>query len=126
LIRTLVYVESDILIALTITIEKPLRWLAGEIKTPPFSAAGRVEAGMLLRRLQRGERLGMPSSRAIAEIGRSCRELRVSDGHQSWRIIYRVDRDAILILGVFQKKSRKTPQRVIRNCRRRLREYDGG
>jgi len=40
--------------------------------------------------------------------------------------MYRVDQDAILVLDVFQKKSRKTPQRVIRDCRRRLREYDGG
>ena len=108
------------------TIDKPLRWLAGEIKTPPFSASARIEAGVLLRRLQRGERLGMPASRAMPEIGRHCRELRLRDDRQSWRVIYRVDQDAILVLDVFHKKSRKTPQRVIRNCRRRLREYDGG
>lgn len=28
---------------------KPLVWLHGEIKTPPFTAEGRQEAGMLLR-----------------------------------------------------------------------------
>ncbi len=27
---------------------KPLVWLHGEVKTPPFSAAGRIEAGRLL------------------------------------------------------------------------------
>jgi hypothetical protein len=41
---------------------KPLVWLHGEVKTPPFSAEARVEAGVLLRRLQDGESLGMPHS----------------------------------------------------------------
>ena len=36
---------------------KPLVWLKGEIKTPPFTAEGRKEAGLLLRLLQEGERL---------------------------------------------------------------------
>jgi len=62
----------------------------------------------------------------MREIGRDCHELRIRDGQQAWRIVYRVDMDAILVLDVFQKKSRKTPRRVIRNCQRRLREYDGG
>jgi hypothetical protein len=43
--------------------DKPLVWLHGEIKTPPFTAAARIEAGVLLRRLQRGELLGLPHSR---------------------------------------------------------------
>jgi hypothetical protein len=42
------------------TTDKPIVWLRGEVKTPPFSAAARLEAGTLLRRLQRGEKLGMP------------------------------------------------------------------
>jgi hypothetical protein len=42
-------------------VDKPLVWLHGEIRTPPLSAAARVEAGVLLRRLQRGEILGLPS-----------------------------------------------------------------
>jgi len=40
--------------------DKPVVWLAGELKTPPFSKDARVEAGFLLRRLQQGETLGMP------------------------------------------------------------------
>jgi hypothetical protein len=39
-----------------------LVWLAGEVKTPPFSLDARIEAGMLLRRLQRGEKLALPHS----------------------------------------------------------------
>jgi hypothetical protein len=29
---------------------KPLVWLHGEVKTPPFSKSARIEAGFLLRR----------------------------------------------------------------------------
>jgi len=54
--------------------DKPLRWFAGEIKTPPFSTPARIEAGVLLRRLQRGERLGMPASRPLPEVGLRCHE----------------------------------------------------
>lgn len=31
--------------------DQPLAWLHGEIKTPPFSTAARLEAGYLLRLL---------------------------------------------------------------------------
>ncbi len=31
--------------------DKPLVWLRGEVKTPPFGAEARVQAGFLLRRL---------------------------------------------------------------------------
>jgi hypothetical protein len=51
--------------------DKPLVWLHGEIKTPPFSALARIEAGVLLRRLQRGETLRMPQSRPMPSIGLS-------------------------------------------------------
>ncbi len=40
--------------------DKPLVWLRGEVKTPPFSFGARIEAGVLLRRLQRGENLSLP------------------------------------------------------------------
>jgi len=42
---------------------KPLVWLHGEIKTPPFSSSARIEAGFLFRLLQMGETLSMPHSR---------------------------------------------------------------
>jgi hypothetical protein len=41
--------------------DKPLAWLSGEVKTPPFSKEARIEAGFFLRRLQRGESLSMPN-----------------------------------------------------------------
>lgn len=105
-------------------VEKPLAWLHGEVKTPPFSAAARVEAGYLLRRLQMGERLSLPHSRPMPSIGTRCHELRVNDGNKTWRIVYRIDEDAVIILDVFEKKTRKTPNDVVDNCKRRLQLYE--
>ena len=82
---------------------KPLVWLHGEVKTPPFSRAGRVQAGFLLRRLQNGELIELPASRPMPTIGRNCHELRVEDGDVTWRILYHLTSDAVVILEVFQK-----------------------
>ena len=106
--------------------EKPLVWLRGEVKTPPFSREARLEAGMLLRRLQRSENLHLPHSRPMPSIGARSHELRINDVDKSWRIVYRIDVDAIVILAVFAKKSGKTPKKVIDGCKRRLRNYDSG
>lgn len=104
--------------------DKPLVWLHGEIKTPPFSREGRIETGVLLRRLQRGENLSLPHSRPMVAIGARCHELRVVDRDETWRIMYRTDPDAIVIIDVFSKKTRRTPREVIDRCRSRLRRYD--
>jgi phage-related protein len=106
--------------------DKPLVWLRGEIKTPPFSAAARVEAGILLRRLQQGESIGMPHARSMPAIGVRCHELRIRDENRTWRIVYRVDADAVIIGDVFAKTTRTTPAAVIANCKRRFRAYDEG
>lgn len=103
---------------------KPLVWLHGEVKTPPFSKEARIEAGYLLRRLQRGDNLGMPHSRPMPTIGPRCHELRITDEDKIWRIIYRVDADAVIILEAFSKTTNKTPKSVIEVCKRRLRDYD--
>jgi len=105
-------------------IDKPLVWLKGEIKTPPFSSAARVEAGTLLRRLQRGESIGLPHSRPMPSIGRRCHELRIQDENVTWRIVYRLDPDAIVIGEVFPKKSGATPKNVIDDCKGRFKRYD--
>ncbi|HWW95743.1 MAG TPA: type II toxin-antitoxin system RelE/ParE family toxin [Vicinamibacteria bacterium] len=104
--------------------DKPLAWLHGEVKTPPFSKAARIETGYLLRELQRGKGLSMPHSRPMPGIGARCHELRVIDKGITWRLVYRVDPDAIVIAEVFAKKSAKTPAAVLDACRRRLKEYD--
>lgn len=104
--------------------DKPLVWLEGEIKTPPFSANARIEAGTLLRLLQQGETIGLPHSRPMPSIGRRCHELRIRDEDATWRIVYRLDADAVIIGEVFPKKSGKTPKRVIDACRSRFKRYD--
>jgi phage-related protein len=103
--------------------DKPLVWIEGEIKTPPFSAEARIEAGVLLRRLQHGEHLGLPHSRPMPDIGAGCHELRIRDESRNWRIFYHIAADAIVILAVHPKTMRKTPPTLIENCQRRLKLY---
>ena len=105
-------------------LDKPLVWLHGEVRTPPFSKQARLDAGLLLRRVQRGEKLSLPHSRPMPSIGARCHELRITDQGQSWRIVYRIDDDAIVIADVFSKKTRRTPREVVERCGHRLRNYD--
>jgi len=92
--------------------DKPLVWLKGE------------EAGTLLRRLQRGERIGLPHSRPMPTIGKRCHELRINDEDSTWRIVYRTDGDAVIIGAVFSKKTPTTPKQVIDTCKSRFKNYD--
>jgi phage-related protein len=103
---------------------KPLVWLHGEIKTPPFTAEGRQEAGMLLRLLQAGEHLRMPQAEPLPNLGRRCGALRVRDAEHNWRIMYRVDSDVVLVVEVYSKKTRRIPDEVTERCTQRLKQYD--
>lgn len=103
--------------------DKPLVWLRGEIRTPPFGSDARIEAGFLLRRLQRGESLGLPHSRPMPSVGPGCHELRIVDDNLNWRIMYHIAADAVVILDVFKKQTEATPNAVIVTCRRRLAEF---
>jgi len=105
---------------------KPLVWLHGEVKSPPFTPAARIEAGVLLRLLQNGEYLGMPHSRPLPRIGPGCHELRVRDAGCAWRIVYAIESDAVVILEVFAKKTQATPTSIVDVCRRRLARYRDG
>lgn len=105
--------------------DKALVWLHGEVKSPPFSKAARIQAGFLLRNLQCGSLIEMPASRPMPSVGANCHELRLRDSEvgKTWRIIYQIDKDAIVILEVFPKKTQTTPRQVIQNCKRRLKAY---
>jgi phage-related protein len=103
--------------------DKVLVWLRGQIITPPFTTAARREAGVLLRQLQQGIVLGLPKSRPMPSVGVRCHELRIPDKDCTWRIIYRIEPDAILILDVFQKKTQATPKSVIEQSKARLAQY---
>jgi len=106
------------------TKKKPIVWQHGEVKTPPFSQTARLEACFLLRQLQKGLHVSMPASRPMPLIGERCHELRINDKHSHWRIVYRIDTDAILILEVFSKKTGTTPKTIIDMCKQRIRQYD--
>ena len=105
---------------------RPLRWLKGHLKTPPLSPAARREAGFLLRMLQEGFTLAMPHSRPLPSLGPRCHELRIRDAGGSWRVIYRIDDDAIVIAEVFRKTTMAIPAHVLRTCRQRFADLDGG
>jgi phage-related protein len=66
----------------------------------------------------------MPASRPMPSIGVRCHELRINDKAGNWRLVYRIEPDAIVILEVFAKKTRTTPNAIIDACQRRLKEYE--
>jgi phage-related protein len=57
-------------------------------------------------------------------IGPRCHELRINDRTGTWRIIYRLDEDAVIVGNVFLKKTAATPSAVITACKRRFVRYD--
>ncbi len=103
---------------------KAIVWLHGEIKTPPFSEQARKEAGFLIGKLQDGESLGMPGAEPLPIVGPRCGAIRVRDAQHNWRIMYRVDPTEVLIVDVYDKKTRKIPDQVIDRCKKRLRTHD--
>jgi phage-related protein len=60
----------------------------------------------------------------MPSIGTRCNELRINDENLTWRIIYRIYNDAILILDVFEKKTSKTPKSIIDICKQRIKRYE--
>lgn len=60
----------------------------------------------------------------MPSIGPRCHELRIPDQDTDWRIVYRLDPDAVAILAVFEKKTPRTPLHVIYACRQRLKRYE--
>jgi phage-related protein len=60
----------------------------------------------------------------MPSLGRRCHELRILDDSGAWRIIYRLDADAVVIVDVFSKKSPQTPKNVVASVKQRLQAYD--
>jgi len=73
--------------------------------------------------LQKGEKLSMPHSRPLPSIGRNCHELRIRDKGRTWRIVYHIDDDTVIILEVFAKKTEQTPNHVVKGWEIRLNKY---
>ena len=78
---------------------------------------------MLLRHLQLGENISLPHSRPMPSVGKACHELRIQDETKTWRIVYHMDIESIVILEVFSKTTQQTPKLVIDTCKARLRRY---
>jgi phage-related protein len=75
------------------------------LKTPSvFFQLARLEAGYLLRKLQQGEMLGIPHSRPMPSICSRCDELRINDESATWRIVYRLDAGAVVIVEIFSRR----------------------
>lgn len=104
---------------------KPLVWLHGKIKTPPLSP--KCESypwDTIFAWFSWGVTSGMPHARLMKSMGKRCFELRVKDAGVNWRLVYRLDEDAIVVVGLFSKTSRATADRIVEVCRKRLSHYD--
>jgi phage-related protein len=64
-----------------------------------------------------------PHSRPMPNVGPRGHELRINDTTKSWRIMYRIDADAIVIAAVFEKRTQTTPAQMIAVCQQRLKVY---
>jgi len=104
--------------------DKKIVWFKTEIKSPPFSKKARIEAGYLLRLLQQGYKLSMPQSEKISDLCSRCHMLRIKDEDKWYRIIYRIDSDAIVLFHVFEKKTNKITKSILNTCRQRMKQYD--
>ena len=104
--------------------EKPVRWIAERVKSPPFSDAARAEVGRLLGMLQQGLYVGMPASRPLTSVGPRCHELRIRDDRIQWRLVYRLDRNSVLVARVFAKKSKAQQQQEFSLAKVRLKNHD--
>lgn len=60
----------------------------------------------------------------MSSIGKNVHEIRVDDGELTWRIVYCIYADAVVILEVFKKKTNKTPKKVIDVCKSRKKLYE--
>ena len=88
-----------------------------------FPKEVRVKLGRGLLRLQIGERLGMPNSRAMPGVAGGVSELRVLGEDGSYRAIYyAASSRGVLVFHAFVKKSQQTPPLEIELARKRLKE----
>jgi len=60
----------------------------------------------------------------MPSIGTHCHELRIRDQDKNWRILHRIDDDAVVIVEVFHKTTKAPPKTVIEICQKRLARYD--
>jgi phage-related protein len=59
----------------------------------------------------------------MPSLAKGCHQLRIQDASRTWRIVYFVDPEAVVILEVFAKTTQRTPKSVLDASRARLRRY---
>lgn len=92
-----------------------------EVKKFPESI--KKELGYLIFKLQIGENLDMPYSRAMTSIAKGCYELRIKDSDGIYRAFYFLKvKGKVLIFHAFQKKDQKTPKKEIDLGKKNLKE----
>lgn len=85
-----------------------------------FPKAPKQDMGRQIERLQRG--LDPLDWKPMTQVGRGVREIRIRDKDNHYRGIYVTNiGDAVYVLHVFRKKSRKTPAQDIKTAKSRLR-----
>lgn len=86
-----------------------------------FPPEPRREIGYNLQRVQCGD---LPHDwKAMPDVGKGVREIRIKDDGNAYRAIYTAKFDGVVyVLFCFEKKSAKTPKRVVDAVRSRLRE----
>jgi len=94
-----------------------------ELKSPPLEHETRFEIGMILREFQNGETVGPPTVKSVAQIGKSCYEIRYTTAQHNWRVYFAV-RANIVVLLLEDKKSKAMPKATIETCKSRLRFYE--
>lgn len=83
----------------------------------------RREIGKAIFELQKGEKLSMPLSRPMPDIGSSVREIRVKDRSGAYRVFYvTVADDKVYVFHAFKKTTQATPKREVELGKKRLRE----
>lgn len=79
-------------------------------------------AGSIIRELQRG---GTPLNTKSVTSTDFCRaRFRDPKTKTDWRIYFRVDDDAIVIVEIVAKKTQHIPKDVMQRCKKRLRDLD--
>ena len=88
-----------------------------------FPEAVKKSIGKALFDLQKGNRLGMPISRAMSSVEVGAEELRIKDTSGAYRVFYFTkSQRGILVFHAFTKKTQKTPLHEIDRGRKRLKE----
>lgn len=83
----------------------------------------KIEIGSLLLKVQMGVKLNFPHSRPMSIIYPKTFELRLKDAHGSYRLIYNLYKETVILIPhAFIKQTRTTPLKEIEIAKKRLSE----